>query len=162
MFNNCYRQGYNYDMNRCNCPKCRQQREEWDNDFDKEEDFENDYCCFPVDLNLSIKENRKEERVYYDFDQERQDQNHERNDDFEQKDCKKECCFPIDVCLSIKEGKRCEKHNNRKDNCNHNWKENDRCNCNKNNCHNNRPYQNRNNNCCLGFLAGYLFGCRRY
>lgn len=187
MFNNCYRPGCHYDMNRCNCPRCRENKKV--KDFDKEEDFqkEND-CCFPIDICFSVKEGRKyfdrndrnfEEKEYnYDYENDNDyneddyqdnygynENNYQKDNNFDDrknndnKKCKHQCCFPIDICFSVKEGKKCDKredkHDNKKNNCNQNQWKDDRYSW-------KRPCHNRNNNCCLGFLAGCLFGCRKF
>lgn len=70
MFNNCYRQGCQFDRNRCNCPKCNNN---WDKDDNKDKDFDRHECCFPMDICFSVKEgkkgfDKKEYRNEQDFD----------------------------------------------------------------------------------------------
>ena len=185
MYNKYYRNG-NYDMRKCNCPYCRENRNDWDND---DENYERQECCFPIDIHFSVKEGKKD---FNNFDYQEEDTNdygyaqqnnygygdrntcsYQNQKPFEkednQKKCQKECCFPFDVCFSIKEGKRKDNRyddckDNKKEDCREGWDrkercekhdKNDRCEWQNNNCR--RPCQNRSN-CCLGILAGCLFG----
>lgn len=157
-------------------PNCQNHWDKEDNNFERQE------CCFPLDIYLSVKEGKKFEcenempysQNYENDFQERNENYYQTGNFYQEKQCenreyrkedkKDECCFPLDVCLKIKEGKRrnCDKKPDfdydKDHNDNGHWEENRNCRC------NHRPNQNCNcrNRCCLGFLAGCLFGNRRY
>ena len=155
-------------------PNCQNHWDKEDNNFERQE------CCFPLDIYLSVKEGKKfeyeNEMPYsqnYENDFQERNENYYQNGNFyQEKQCenreyrkedkKDECCFPLDVCLKIKEGKRRDCNQDfdydKKPNDKGCWEENRNCRC------NHRPNNNLccRNRCCLGFLAGCLFGNLRY
>ena len=163
MFNNCYRPGCHFDMNRCRCPKCNR-KNNWEEDYDDERN-NNSKCCYPIDINFSV-ENRNNQNDYNDFNDNDYDYDYTEKNQYEKTNHCKKCHLPLDLCFSIKEGRRdykeYQKDDRRDSGCdddfNHYCRRNDRCHQNQ------RPCQNRNNNCFLGLG---LLGClcrnnRRY
>ena len=150
MFNNCYRPGCHYDMNRYN------RNNNWEEDYEDER-YNNAKCCYPIDINFSVEKRNTQNDFDNDFNDNDYDYYDNQNQYRKNNHCKK-CHLPIDLCFSINEGKRdykedrkgCKKddrHDNWDDNRNDNWDRNDKCHKNQ------RPCQNRNNCCFLGLLG---------
>lgn len=166
MFNNCYRPGCHFDMNRC----CHRNYNCWNNDFNQgyNREFK---CCFPIEINFNCnrRENKKEydrkedcdrrDHGYNNFENENYDYGYENNQNND---------------FNGFQNNQNERGRGNQDDCNNrghkewdrdcdynNWEREDH-DCGKQESHNrcNRNCR-QNNRCCLGLLAGCLFGCRR-
>ena len=119
-------------------------------------------CCFPIELNLSINQNNRNEFTEREneFAYQRPNTNFNYNHNYNNNH---KCCIPFDVCVEIKESQQEHCHEENRNNWSRNdyqcWDRNDcerhhecqRCN------HNNR----RNYLCNLGLLSCFCRNFRR-
>lgn len=62
MYNNNYRQGEHFDMNKCNCDRCCNRNDNWKDDKDHDREKEQVRCCFPVEICFPVEFCRPERK----------------------------------------------------------------------------------------------------